>query len=49
MLKLEKQGVLKSFGFESKQESGGRAPSRRRPMEVRGRSPQRCGDFRDFF
>jgi len=32
-----------SWGLE------GRAPSHQRPMGVRGRNPQRCGDFTTFF
>jgi len=38
---------LKSFVLKTKQESGGRALSRRRPMGIR--SPRRCGDFTACF
>jgi len=34
MLKLEEQGVLKSFVLEAKRRSGGGASSRRRPMGI---------------
>jgi len=41
--------VLKSFVLKIKRGSGGRAPSRWRPLGVEGRSPRRCDDFTAFF